>query len=328
MISQGFAPASIGNFSVGFDVLGLALAAVDGGLLGDRVEVTASTQMQLLVSGDYAHAVPHDDGNLVFQAGLVLQQWLRQRGAGEHHWQLQLHKGLPVASGTGSSAASAVAALRALTAWCQAQLQLEPTACEQWQMLAELEAQASGSAHLDNLAPAMLGGLVLCPLQGLPQRLPLIDHWYYVLAYSGQHIATRAARASMPTDYPREVMIRQMQRLAVVVDGLHRQDADSVLAHLHDEIAEPYRAGLIDGYPQHREQLLAAGARFVGISGSGPSFFAIADDHDQAQRLAAELQQTMLLHRGGFIRVCRAYHRDGAAAQAASHCQHTEEPQP
>jgi len=302
---------------------------VDGSLLGDRVEVTASAQMQLLVGGDYAHAVPHDASNLVFQAGLLLQQWLRQRGAGEHCWQLQLHKGLPVASGTGSSAASAVAALRALTGWCQSQLQLSPTASEQWQMLAELEAQASGSAHLDNLAPAMLGGLVVCPLHGLPRPLPLIGHWHYVLAYSGQHIATRAARASMPSEYPRAVTIRQMQRLAMVIDGLYRQDADCVLAHLHDEIAEPYRAGLIDGYVQQREQLLAAGARFVGISGSGPSFFAIADDADHARRLAAELQQCLTLHSGGFIRVCRAYQRDennaAAGMQQTSNRMNTEE---
>lgn len=309
MTSSGFAPASIGNFSVGFDVLGLALAAVDGSLLGDRVEVTASAQMQLVVSGDYANKVPHDASNLVYQAGVLVQQWLQQHNAGNHCWQLQLHKGLPVASGTGSSAASAVAAVRALSAWCCEHLQLTIPEALQWQMLAELEAQASGSAHLDNLAPAMLGGLVLCPLHGLPRKLPLIEHWHYVLAYSGQHIATRAARAGMPAQYPRAVAIRQMKRLAMVVDGLHRQDADCVLAHLADEIAEPYRAGLINGYVASRERLLAAGARFVGISGSGPSFFVIADDADSAQRLATELQQHMQLHDGGFITVCRAYQR-------------------
>ncbi|MDA3933036.1 MAG: homoserine kinase [Gammaproteobacteria bacterium] len=310
MNSTAFAPASIGNFSVGFDVLGLALSAVDGSVLGDRVEVSASEQMQLVVSGDYAHAVPHDASNLVFQAGVLLQQWLLEHGVGKHCWQLQLQKGLPVASGTGSSAASAVAAVRALADWCQEHLQLALPADEQWRMLAALEAQASGSAHLDNLAPAMLGGLVLCPLHGLPRRLPVINHWHYVLAYSGQHIATRAARASMPESYPRAVTIRQMQRLAMVVDGLHRQDADCVLAHLQDEIAEPYRAGLIDGYVENRECLLAAGARFVGISGSGPSLFAIADDAETAQRLADELQQQMPLLVGGFISVCRVYERD------------------
>ncbi len=309
MSSVGFAPASIGNFSVGFDVLGLAIAAVDGSVLGDVVEVSADERMRLTVTGDYAHAVPDDDSNLVFQAALLLQQWLREQGAGEQCWHLQLQKGLPVASGTGSSAASAVAAVRALVDWCKKHLQCQPPAETQWQMLATLEAQASGSAHLDNLAPAMLGGLVVCPLHGPPQRLPLIDHWHYVLAYSGQHIATRAARASMPKSYPRAVTTRQMQRLAMVVDGLHRQDADCVLAHLHDEIAEPYRSGLIEGYAEWRKRLLAAGAGFVGISGSGPSFFAIAEDLVKAQQLAARLQQTMRLQAGGFIRVCRVYQR-------------------
>ena len=97
-------------------------AAVDGSLLGDRVEVTACEQMQLVVSGDYADKVPHDASNLVYQAGVLVQQWLQQQAAGEHCWQLQLHKGLPVASGTGSSAASAVAAVRALSAWCREHL--------------------------------------------------------------------------------------------------------------------------------------------------------------------------------------------------------------
>lgn len=309
MSSSGFAPASIGNFSVGFDVLGLALSAVDGSLLGDQVEVSASAQMQLLVIGDYAHKVPHDDSNLVFQAALLVQRWLQQQAAGVHCWRLQLHKGLPVASGTGSSAASAVAAVRALASWCSGHLQASIPAAQQWQMLAALEGQASGSEHLDNLAPAMLGGLVLCPLHGLPRSLPVIEHWHYVLAYSGQHIATRAARACLPAQYPRAVSVRQMQRLAVVIDALYRRDADGVLTHLHDEIAEPYRAGLIDGYVNNRELLLAAGARFVGISGSGPSFFAVADDLETAKRLAAELQQHMHLHDGGFIKVCRVYRR-------------------
>ena len=88
MSSSGFAPASIGNFSVGFDVLGLALGAVDGSLLGDRVEVSACEQMQLVVSGDYADKVPHDASNLVYQAGVLVQQWLQQQNAGEHCWQL------------------------------------------------------------------------------------------------------------------------------------------------------------------------------------------------------------------------------------------------
>lgn len=305
---SSFAPASIGNFIAGFDVLGLAVQPLESDGLGDCVTVKSADENELTVTGAYQDRVPHGTDNLVFQAAQYVQQWLSENNHSNIAFSLELNKGLPVGSGTGSSAASAVAAVQALAGYLSAQHAIELPMPERWRMMAELEASVSGGRHLDNLAPAVLGGLVYCPVDGHPVRLPFFNHWYLVLAYSGQQLLTREARACLPDDYEKTVTIRQMQRIAAVIDGLYRSDEQQVLAHLHDELAEPYRAALIEGYVECKASLLAQGAKAVGISGAGPSFFAVSDSQGKANALADWLGDNLSLREGGFIQICQAWY--------------------
>ncbi len=303
-----FAPASIGNFIAGFDVLGLAIAPVNGAVLGDTVSVAADEITRLKVSGNYADWVPQQGSNLVFQAARRIQGWLRQHDLPEWQFMLHLEKNLPVGSGTGSSAASAAAAVQAICGYLNEYQEIAVPMADRWEIMGELEGGVSGGNHLDNLAPAVLGGLVLCPQRGLPQQLPFFDDWYIVMAYNGQQLLTREARACLPAQYPRATTIAQLQRMAALVDGLHRQDPQRVLDHLHDELAEPYRAELIEDYLQCKKALLQQGALAVGISGAGPSFFALSDSLQQAELLADWLRSNLHMHPGGFVHICQSWY--------------------
>lgn len=306
-ISSAFAPASIGNFIVGFDVLGLAVKPVDDYVLGDQVTVELADTTTLAVTGSYQDWVPQGEDNLVFKAAKNIQAWL----ASNHHqsleFSLELKKQLPVGSGTGSSAASVVAAVQAL-AGLLAKHDIEIPMSDRWKMMGELEGSVSGGEHLDNIAPAVLGGLVLCPENGSPRQLPFFDDWYLVLAYNGQKLLTSDARACLPDKYSRQNTIIQMQRMAAVMDGLYRKDQQSVLAHLKDTLAEPYRADLIEDYAECKAALLRLGASAVGISGAGPSFFAISNTLEQANALSCWLHSNMNMHEGGFVHVCKPWY--------------------
>lgn len=304
------APASIGNFIVGFDTLGLAVKPYAEGALQDTVTVHHADRMQLTVSGEYASWVPLGEDNLVHQAAVLLNGWLREHDESEQQWLLHLEKGLPVASGTGSSAASCVAAVGALCGWLQTNRSIDVPMPERWRLMAQLEGSVSGAAHLDNLAPAVLGGLVLCPATGTPVQLPFFDDWYLLLAYSGQTLKTSQARACLPQEYAAATSIAQMQLMASAVDGLHRGDKNRVIMALQDNFAEPYRRGMIRGYTENRELLQANGALAVGISGAGPAFFAIADSLEQAKILRELVCQNLQLTSGGFVQICQAWYPD------------------
>ena len=302
------APASIGNFIVGFDTLGLAIQPIDGTSLYDVVEVSASQKTTLQISGTYAGWVPAGEDNLVQQAAQKVNTWLSNHQYEKQQWLLHLNKGLPVGSGTGSSAASCVAAIGALSEWLEKNQNISIPIEQRWQLMAELEGSVSGTAHLDNIAPAVLGGLVLCPTKGLPQRLPFFDDWYLVLVYSGQILRTSEARARLPKLYPAKHSIEQIQRISSVIDGLYRQNRQQVLDHLGDHFAEPYRAELINGYSEIKPKLLEHGALAAGISGAGPSFFCICKNIDDAKNVQQFINTNLNFTEGGFIKICRTWH--------------------
>lgn len=306
-VTSAFAPASIGNFIVGFDVLGLAITPVDDHVLGDQVTVELAGSTTLAVTGSYRDWVPQHETNLVFKAAEQIQSWLSENNHRQIDFALTLEKQLPVGSGTGSSAASVVAAVQALTGLLYRQ-GIELPESDRWRIMAELEGSVSGGQHLDNIAPAVLGGLVLCPESGEPKQLPFFDDWYLVLAYNGQKLLTSDSRACLPDQYSKQETIRQMQCMAAVVDGLYSKDEQQVLAHLQDAIAEPYRSELIEGYAQCKAELLRLGALAVGISGAGPSFFAISNTLEHANAMSSWLHSNMPRHAGSFVHVCKPWY--------------------
>ena len=303
-----FAPASIGNVSVGFDVLGLAVKPVDGTLLGDVVTVQGAQKDSLLVIGEFADKLPQaKEDNIVWSCLQLFNQALKDQQQACVPVQLTLDKKMPVGSGLGSSACSVVAALAGLNAY-YAKFQAfsfdEKTLLK---MTGEMEAQISGSLHYDNVAPCYLGGLQLMvpDSEVISRVLPGFNDCYYVMAYPGIEVSTKAAREVLPISYSRADVISYGQNLATFVDACHRQDKAQAFSVLTDVVAEPYRKNLLPKYQQAHDHLIEQGAHAVGISGSGPTLFCICDSEAQAQTYALWLKEHYLQSPLGFVHVCQ-----------------------
>lgn len=295
-----YAPASIGNVSVGFDVLGAAVSPVDGTLLGDCVTVESTAQFSLVNEGRYVGKLPRDH-----QENIVYQCWQRfcQVLGREVPVAMRLEKNMPIGSGLGSSACSVVAALVAMNAHCDYPL-------DENQMLAlmgEMEGRISGSVHYDNVAPCFLGGQqLMVESQGIiSQPLPGFADWLWVMAYPGIKVSTAEARAILPAQYLRHDCISHGRNLAGYVHACHSQQPALAASLMKDVIAEPYRTRLLPGFAEARQAALDGGALACGISGSGPTLFAVCDRPDTAKRVAHWLTQHYLQNDEGFVHICR-----------------------
>jgi homoserine kinase len=305
-----FAPASIGNVSVGFDVLGLAVKPIDGTLLGDVVTISAtSDESSLTVIGSFADKLPaNKEDNIVWSCLLLFNDKLRTVDKSAVDVAITLDKKMPVGSGLGSSACSVVAALAALNAFYAKFHDFSFSENDVLKMTGQMEAQISGSLHYDNVAPCYLGGLqLMVPDENVISRsLPSFDDCYYVMAYPGIEVSTKAAREVLPINYDRSDVINYGQNLATFVDACHRQDKSQAFSVLYDVIAEPYRTDLLPRYKSSRDFLAAQGALAVGISGSGPTLFCVCDNESQAERFALWLKDNYLQTELGFVHVCKA----------------------
>ncbi len=312
MLVRAFAPVSIGNFIVGFDTLGAALAPADGGEpLGDivAVEPHPAADFEFVLTGSHAARLPGAlADNIVVAADAVFHRELAARRIGARPRRLTLEKRLPVGSGLGSSASSIVAALVALNAFYDAPL----TPDELLTLAGELEGQISGGIHYDNVAPTLLGGLQLllpdAEATTTGQRcapLPVPTDWFFVVHYPGIEVSTRMAREILPRTYSLAQAVRFGQRLAAFVDALHRRDSVRAARLLTDELVEPYRTQLVPGLETARRAALQAGALAFGLSGSGPTCVAVTDSAAQALRIQHVIEAAMPVNAHRFTRLCK-----------------------
>jgi len=301
-----YAPASSGNVSVGFDALGLALAPIDGSLLGDCVSILPGTPEDwiLCIDGPFAHALPQDqEQNIVITSCRRFEQAARAAGADIHPLNITLDKRLPVGSGLGSSASSIVATLVALNHYFDRPLN-RPALL---QLMAEMEGNISGEVHLDNIAPCLLGGLRLCmPGSAQQYSLPWPGHWQAVVAWPGTRLETRPAREVLPASYDRKTVVAHGAQFALFVHQLHQGEVGAAAECMVDLLAEPYRKSLLPGFEEARVELAEMGALATGISGSGPTVFCIVEDSHVAQAAAQWLQQNYVKNESGFVHICRA----------------------
>jgi len=306
-----FAPASIGNLSVGFDVLGLAVKPIDGTLLGDVVSVEKADSDSLIVIGEFANKLPGaPTDNIVWHSLLLFNQEMDKAGHTIDAVKMTLDKKMPVGSGLGSSACSVVAALAGLNAYYQKAHNLDNAYFSEKSMLfmmGQMEAHISGSLHYDNVAPCYLGNLQLMVPneQVISRALPGFDECYYVMAYPGIEVSTKAARDVLPTSYSRKDVIEFGQNLATFVDACHRGDKQDAFSVVKDVIAEPYRQHLLPKFENAKAHLLSQGALAAGISGSGPTLFSVFDSEAQAQKMAEWLKINYLQTDLGFVHVCK-----------------------
>ncbi|GAB5379176.1 MAG: homoserine kinase [Aliiglaciecola sp.] len=299
-----YAPASIGNVSLGFDLLGAALAPLDGSRLGDEVTIQKAAEFSLSVEGRFAHKLPADPKtNIVYRCYQAFSAKLGERGQSAQTVHMTLAKNLPIGSGLGSSASSIVAALHGLNdfhgqPFSQSELLL---------LMGELEGQISGSVHYDNVAPCYVGGLTLMNSHSnqIALSLPVFENWFWVVCYSGISVSTAEARDILPKQVDMSKTIEFGQQLAVFVDACYRQDEELAAAVMNDVLAEPYRKSLLPYFDQSREYAIENGGLAFGISGSGPTVFAVCNELTHAENIQRWLNEHYIQNDNGFSHICK-----------------------
>jgi homoserine kinase len=276
-VISAFAPATVANVVCGFDVFGFA---VDNP--GDIVRARWSDKPGVLltrIDGDDG-LLPRDSSKNT--AGVAVHQLLQKLNL-DRGVEIELKKNLPLGSGMGSSAASAVAALVAVNALTGNLFQKNDLV----QFALEAERVACGSAHADNIAPSLLGGFVLIrsyhPLDII--SIPFPDYLCCVLVHPDIELKTKDARQLLKSTVLLRDAVQQWGNTAGLVAGLMKSDDELIARSMMDLVAEPVRAMLIPGYEAVKSSAKAAGALGVGISGSGPTMFALCTRLSIAQQV-------------------------------------------
>jgi homoserine kinase len=265
---SAFAPASVGNVAIGFDILGFALSA-----LGDTVTVSrrAEPGVEIRAVRGVAVEISHEaKDNTAGRALMALLEAARP-GFGV---VVEIEKGIPLGSGLGGSAASAVAAVVAGNA-------LLPRPHPKLELLKFAmagEAVASGGQHVDNIAPSLFGGLVLTVGIDHPRvkQIPVPEDIRAVVVHPHMFLATAKARAILKRSVELSDFVWQTANLAGFISGCYTDDLDMIRASLEDVVIEPQRQALIPGFADVRRGAMQAGALGCSISGAGPSMFAWA----------------------------------------------------
>jgi homoserine kinase len=274
--ATAFAPGSVGNVGPGLDILGLAVSG-----LGDEVRLEWRDDARIVIADPGHPDLPTnpEQHSAAIAASAVLRRAGHQRG-----FTLTARKGLPLSGGQGGSAASAVAG--AVAADFLTEAHLGHTALLECAL--EAEAAVAGR-HADNLAPSLLGGLVLvrsiAPMDVI--RLPVPEGLRVVLVHPEQRLQTRDARQVLPLSVTRDVALTQAANIAAMVAGACLGDIALIGRGLDDQIAEPARAHLLPGFHAAKDAAMAAGAVGCSISGAGPTVFALVDGEEIGNRVAA-----------------------------------------
>lgn len=282
------ATASVANVSCGFDCIGYAICAPCDAV---RIRPVPGDEIRIEMRGRHGDGIPvHPQNNTAGAAMLSLLE-ARQLRRG---FEVVIEKGIAAGGGMGSSAASAAAAVVGLN-----QILGEPLA------LAELlphamvgEAAASGGFHADNVAPALLGGMVLIrdydPLDIVP--VPLPEGLHSTVVAPQFVINTRDARGHLPGTVEIKTAVSQAGNLAGFVLAMAGGDFALMGRAMVDHFAEPARAQLIPGYSAVRAAAMDSGVIGCGISGSGPTMFALSASREVAEGAADAMRAAFRSH--------------------------------
>jgi homoserine kinase len=271
-----FAPASVANVAVGYDILGFALEEP-----GDEIIARFSEEPGLRIT-----TITGDGGRLPYTiakntAGYAAHRLLHSMNRDDAGIELEIHKKMPFGSGLGSSAASAAGAVMAIN-----ELLGTPYSKKQCLRAAvEGEQVADGAFHADNVAPSLLGGITLIRSnQELDIiQLPVPEDLCAAVVYPHVEVLTKEARSILQESVSLDACIEQTGNVAAFVAALFNRDTDLLSRSLRDVIIEPQRARLIPHFYEVQQAALGAGALGCSISGAGPSIFALCDRLTTAQ---------------------------------------------
>ena len=278
-----FAPATVANLGPGFDVLGLALSRPGDEL---EAELSDSPGVEIVeVTGDGGHLSRDPQRNV---AGRAANDVLRRTNA-RQGVRLWLHKQMPLASGLGSSGASSAAGAVAVNELLGRPLDQAAVVLSAM----EGERAASGTPHADNVAPSVMGGIVLIrsydPFEAI--ALPVPERLHIAVVHPHCKVSTADARRLVKErTYSLDLIVPNIGNAAALVAGLYRSDLPLLGRSIDDRVIEPLRATLIPGFAAVKAAALNAGALGCSIAGSGPSVFALSDDHAAAQKVGEAMQ--------------------------------------
>lgn len=276
-----FCPATIANVSCGFDVLGLALDAV-----GDEMVVRKTTEKGIKIAKLTGQDLPTETlQNVAGVAGLALLASSDYEGG----FEIEIYKKIKAGSGIGSSAASSAGAV-----WAMNQLIGKPfSPLELVKFAMEGERLASGVAHADNVAPALFGGFTLVrsyqPLDVVKINTP--KELFATVIHPQIEVKTSDSRRILKSTISMEDGIKQWGNVGGLIAGLFMEDYDLIGRSLEDHIVEPIRSILIPGFDSVKQKALASGALGCGISGSGPSIFALSKGIATAKKVADAMSE-------------------------------------
>ena len=276
------ATGSVSNVSCGFDCLGYSLNQP-----GDEITLTKNSlgSIQITMSGiksDKISCNPHQ--NTAGKAIISMLNYIENCSGSDLH----IKKGIPPGSGIGSSAASAVGAVFALN-----QILGKPLKEDELVIHAvKGEEVASGCIHADNVAPSLYGGMVLIRDDREIDiiNIPIPKSLWSIVILPEYMINTKYARQLLPSDLPLKKSVTQAGNLAGFTIGCMTSNFDLISRSMKDLFAEPYRKILIPGYDEVKKSALSNGAIGCGISGSGPSMFAISTNKELAHKIAKGMQ--------------------------------------
>jgi len=277
---KAFAPATCANVAVGFDILGFAFEA-----LGDYVTLTKRDDPQIIIESIVSkETLPFDPHKNT--ASVVIQKFCEHLNLG-FGFSIHIQKGIPLCSGMGGSAASAVAALVACNHFLTSPLSNEELA----QFALFGEKQASGEAHADNIVPCFFGGFTLIQSHDRMNIVKLpIPELYCVLLHPHLQVATQEARAALKKEITLHDYVKQSANLAAFIASLYEKDYDLMQKSMEDLIIEPQRAKFIPEFYKIKEAAIQAGGLGMSLSGSGPALFAFARNLEDAEAISLAMR--------------------------------------
>lgn len=283
-----FCPATIANLNCGFDVMGLCL---DG--IGDEMIIRKVSEKGIRITKITGADLPMEtEKNVAGIAALALCKDSIDRVSIEHGFEIEIYKKIKAGSGIGSSSASAAGAVFGIN-----ELLGRPfTRHELVYFAMKGEVIASGSEHADNVAPCILGGFTLVrgynPLDVI--RIESPSEIFAVVLHPHIEVKTSDSRAVLSPTIGLKDAITQWGNLGGLIAGLYTQDYELIGRSLQDVIIEPLRKKLIPNFDQVKNSALDAGALGAGISGAGPSIFALCKGQTTAEQVAYAMSNSYL----------------------------------
>ncbi|MFC7772801.1 homoserine kinase [Flavobacterium sp. GCM10027622] len=279
-----FCPATVANLSCGFDVLGLCLETIGDEMILHKT-VEKGIRITTITGADLPTAI---EKNVAGVAAMALLDEINP----DFGFDIEIHKKIKAGSGIGSSAASASGVVFGMN-----ELLGRPFSKSQLvQFAMKGEALASGSEHADNVAPAIYGGFTLVrgynPLDII--RIESPSELYITVIHPQIELKTSEMRAVLHPDIPLKKAITQWGNLGGLIAGLYTNDYGLIQRSLHDEIVEPLRGKFIPNFELVKSTAIKNGALGAGISGSGPSIFALCEGKEIANKIALEVEKIFL----------------------------------